>query len=719
MLRLLIVLLLAAPLAANDLALSLPGGDSAWFLLGPSPAPHLPGLPSPDVLGRRAAARPQLELWRYENIGSPWTREAKVAVKGTYLYAVFAIADEPYVLISQPGPHPTAVLRARALDVAGPVPADKVALALGEFADAPAVSPDGTKLVLRVFRGGSAVLAVYSTADWSPLAESPASNFSRPVWINSDSLACIASDADISRVTLGDGSANPAALNQNPRPEPGKLLRLELDASTLNVTELLVGEFPPETFTRALARDACSGGVILARKQGEGVVVEQRAAAPQATPLTIASFEHFRGIAVGGAVVRCMGVQDGQLRTARLRRWAELRVPGLPFQPARVLELPLNEKHEVRDYADPAVSPSGLGGLIDLGRGFHCLIEPAANPDYAQPGQPLCLHTVRAESPGLRRCDSMANAHNLVRVSGLARRFAELEARYKRGIPSTLLAFDLTLNLDKATPKKGTYVELYHGDGRGGQGRIRTEDNLSGTWLMNSIDGGGTAQTDWLYTCADIRAGSVEQQSPARSRKQYDDMLTQLGARRLLMLGDPAAGPEAGGLRFMWQGILRNPVTGARQRVWEFERLEPAARGRDRQSATLRFCADLPATPQGWACPHSLVHADLAVAVAGKDQLGFTSVTFSHEDVIALPNLTAREHPPLLLPRQFWLHERDEAANRLIQRVHAVAHGGEIAHPVELSASGKLRPGYYVPGLSVPVIMRETADSMFRRLQRR
>lgn len=725
---LLLLLLLAAPLAANDLAVSTPQGGAAWLLLEPPPgaagdglAEYAgdPGLAAPDVLGRPAVSRPMLDLWRFDGATGRYSRVTEVS--GGYLYAVFECGGRPHVLFnpSGRGGAPTLVLRADGLKVAaGAVPPGAVLLASNEFADAPAISPDGTRAVLRAFTGGtSAVLRVYDTADWKLLAESQTAAWSRPLWLDNARLACLTSDAGIARVSQGERGAIPR-VNDQPAPRPGKLFRLDLQDGALATAELLAGDFPPETFTRALGWDTVDRQLVLARRDGEAVVVEQRAPEPGAQGRELARLEHFRGLACGGLLVRFAGVRQGRMTVGVLARGGQVTVPAWPRPGRRVVaQLRLGDQRQVLLFDGQGISASGLGGLVDLRRGMFGLVEPAANPDHAREGQPLCLHTLNV--PALPGCDSMRNPRNLARLSGLVKRFAELDTHYPQGIPSTLLAFEMKISLQGADPKKGTYVELFHGDGRGGKGRIRTEDNLSGDWLMNSIDGGGDDTTDWHYSCADIRAGQVQKQAPARAGKVYQDMVTQLEARKLLLLSGVARAPQTGGLEYLGRGRHTDLGTGVEMRVWVYRKFGRLLPDGQREQVVLKFVADLPQGSRGtWQHPHGLLHARLRFAMANGRDAAQTDLSFAPDGFVELPNLTDAARPALLLPREFRIHEWDEVTGKAVERLHARALGGEIAHPRELVESGKLKPGYAVPPLSVPVVLRARADEQFQKLLR-
>ncbi|MBE7490261.1 MAG: hypothetical protein HS108_00650 [Planctomycetes bacterium] len=723
---LLLLLLTAAPLAANDMVVAAPGGRAAWLLLEPPPGQATPGghehgddpgLFAPDVLGRAAAGRPVLDLWRYDGDSARYERITRMA-PGSTLYALFAVGGRPFVLWNRSGPGvpPTTVLRADT-PWAGAPPEAAAVLASAEFADAPSVSPDGTRLVLRAFRGsGSAVLRVYDTAAWTLLAESAAGAWSRPVWIGNGALACLSSDAGIARVSLGERGAIPR-VNDNPPPQAGTLWRLDLQDRALAAVALLAGEFPPETFTRALGWDVLGRALVLARRDGEHVMIEQRPPEPGAVGRELARFDHFRGLVTGGLRVRFAGVRDRRVQLGELSRLQPVTVPAWPRRGARVVAWVRRGPGRVVLRDAPDVSASGLGGLVDPGRGLYGLVEPVANPDHALAGQPICLHTLRM--PDLPGLDSMRNPHNLARLSALVRRFGQLDAAYPRGVPSTLLAFEMTITMPNVDPKKGTYVELYHGDGRGGKGRIRTEDNLSGDWLMNSMDGAGDAETDWHYSCAAIKTGQVQKQAPSRAGKVYDDLVTQLEARKLLLLSGVARAADQGGLVFLGRGTHTDLGTGVTMRVWRYLRLGRELAGGGREAVVLKFVADLPQGSRGtWRHPHSLLHARLRFAMANGRDAAQTDLSFAPDQIVELPNLTEPDRPALLLPAEFRIHEWDEKTGKPVERLHARAKSGEFAHPPELVAGGRLKPGYFVPALDVPVTLRRAADAQFQQLQR-
>jgi hypothetical protein len=120
----------------------------------------------------------------------------------------------------------------------------------------------------------------------------------------------------------------------------------------------------------------------------------------------------------------------------------------------------------------------------------------------------------------------------------------------------------------------------------------------------------------------------------------------------------------------------------------------------------------------GWQCPHSLLQADITFSLANQGGLAFTSVTFSTEKIVSLPNLTKKTDPALLLPGEFWLHERDKETGKYVERLHAIARAGEMAHPAEIVPGGKITPGYYLSPLSIPVWVQDRADAVFRELRR-
>jgi hypothetical protein len=262
-------------------------------------------------------------------------------------------------------------------------------------------------------------------------------------------------------------------------------------------------------------------------------------------------------------------------------------------------------------------------------------------------------------------------------------------------------------------------VELYHGDGRGGKGRIRTEDNLGGNWLMNSIDGAGSADTDWQYMCDNIQKGVVEKRQPTRAGKVYDDMVTQLEARKLLLLSGVAKSADQGGLVFMGRTTHTDLGTGVEMRVWVYRKLGQLLSNGQREQVLIKFVSDLPQGSRGtWVQPHGLLHARLVFAMANGRDAAQTDLSFVPDSFVELPNLTDATKPNLLLPREFRIHEFDAASNKYVERLHAKALSGEIAYPAELVSGGKLKPGYYPPPLSVPVIMRASADDQFQKLQR-
>lgn len=747
-LLLVLLLCLAPALSANDLAVAAPNGHSGWLLLenppgatgeGLSTLAGDPGLPVPEAFSWPGGTYPQTELWHYDARTSRYTRVTDVlsgdAAKAGWrrtLYAVFEVRGEPLVLhydAAKPGGIICHVLRASQCGAGGgSVPAAAVALASADYLDAPAVSPDRQHVALRAFKvvaGKYQVsLRVYRTADWTLAAESAPGPLGRPVWLGNARLAVLrwkgetAPKVDLAAVTTEVRKGN--CVNEEPAPAPATLLRLDLGAGALAETALLEGDFPPETFTRALAGDWATGQVVLARKEGAGVVLERRDPQPGAQGLEIARMEHFRGVACVGTRIHAAGVAGGELRVFTLERWGELRLRGCPALGIAPRRLFMAGTTHQRLEVEPApfLSPSGLGGMLDLGRGVLALLQPAANASFVplQPGnQPAVLHTISVLN---WRLDSMQNPRNLARFSAMVRRFGELDAAHPGGIASTQFAFDVSVNDGQGNVKRGTYVEICHAEGRGGKGRIRTEDNLGGNWLVYSVDGDGTQAGDLVYSSDNLAQGAGKETMDVKSAagsKVYDDLVTQLEARRLLMLNNVASAPENGGLRFMGHSTYRDPAVGTLWRVWVYEKLGREMPDGRRERAELRFVSGLPGGTAGnWAFPHALVRAQLRFAMANKEGAALTDLAFAPDKWVELPNLTDPRQPALLLPAQYRIFEGKQ------EKVSATLKAAIADYPKDIVAAGTLTSGYCVPVLGRSPLrkMREAADRFFRKQQR-
>lgn len=771
----LLITLLALPALANDIAVSAADGRSGWLLLENPPGASGatlseyagdPGLPAPDALGwpHRAGTRadgtyPETELWHYDSRTEQFARATHFLGAGKQgsayrrtLYAVFAIAGTPYVLHYDPyrtlGGY-TQLLRVddNAPAAQGKVPEGAVCLSSADFLDAPAVSPDGRHVAFRGFRDGAYNLRVYDTETWKLIAESETGAFARPVWCDNSSLAVI----------TWDSGKQPEAAQRDPSlkfstrlleshaPQPGKLLRADLSENTLKLTELLAGEFPPDQYTRSVLADPIGLGLVVARKVGEEVAVELREPRPEGKARVIARFAAYRGCAVSMGRIQCAGVREIERSNTfvltDLHRWGEVRAPG------RRIWLPVGDRELVREFPLAHISPDGHGGMIDLGRGVMGVLEPVVNPEY-DPAKPdaaqLLRHTITIDNwPG---CTTMRNPRMLQRLSKLVRRFEEVGQ-----VSSTILAFDIKIAANQgANEKNGRYIELYSSAGRKGKGRIRTEDNLGGSWLVQSIDGSGEMAGDNYYTWAG-QGDKLNAQPAARSGKAYDDLVTQLETRKLLMFSGAEKAVYHGGLLYLQAGHYRDPNSGATWRTWVYARYgrvlneadqeandklvarldelagtlgDPQARAEydkqlkawwaiRRERVVVRFVADLPIGSAGdWKFPHAIAQVQMRFALANQQQAAVTELTFEPDRWVALPHLVDLQNnkpenerkPDLLLPAVFRIYERNKEG-KLEEKLKAVAVGGRDAkgaaqgfdHPVKQVKTGRITPGYEVP----------------------
>lgn len=757
--RLLILLLaFTTPLLANEIAVA--KGDTAWLLLenpyhaggdGFSPYANDPGLPVPDVQawpydGLPSGTYPQTELWRYDAASRRYTRVTDVlggdmtmGFKRT-LHDVFLLDGEPFVLHYDPKLSMkrglTQVLRVgKGIAGDGAVPADSIVLQSATYLECPAVSPDGKHVCFRAFTrdAGTAVwhisLRVFRTSDWKLTGESTIATWARPVWLDAATLACIAWDAaTLPRVPMADPKFK-GYESESHTPQPGKLMLIAAPSGVpATPTELLAAKFPPDNYSRTLLAEPSGLGLLLARELGKEVVVEQRAAKPAAKlaatdVVEVARFPAFRGIATGGGTSRVCGVVDGERRQ-------ELKL--LQYEPTK------DGRTKERTIQMAAWSTDGHSGLLDCGDGIVALLEPVANP--AGPS-PMLRHTLQILN--WDGADSMRNPALLARLSRMVARFDEVERSLGRPIGSTLLTYDIEVAAnDGQNEKKGRYIELFGNRGRGGKGRIRTEDSLSGDWIVQALNGNGTRDGDEYWSCSDIKTTELAKKSGANAGKAYDDLVTQLETRKLLLLNGVQRAPESGGLRFLGRHTHHDPFNGATWRVWVYEKLggyldEPRlkklqqdvtaqqalvegeadaakraelekklhtlklelhAQERNRERMEVRFVADLPAGSAGsWQFPHALARAKLRFALSNGRGASETELMFQPDKYTALPNLTDAKQPELLLPRVFGIFEWNVEKKGWEKRLTATAVDGEFKHPAELVKGGKLRAGYEVP----------------------
>ena len=781
---LLLLVLTAAPLCANDIAISAPNARSGWLLLedpygeaGQHQSDYVtdPGMPAPDPLvwphaqtnGKRVqdGSYPQTDLWYYDANTLRYTRATNVLSadrSGSYkrtLFAVFSIGGKPYVLhydhrqVLKRGYVQVLRVDDATAKAKGAPPETSIVLGSADFIDAPAVSPDGKRVAFRVFgyKDGKlqVSLRVYSVQDWSVIATSEAQTFGRPVWLNNDALAVLAWDAG----DLPDAHQRDPALRfsiqilESHTPEPGRLLRLDLKDDAMSATELLAGEFPSDRYTRTLLSDPFGLGLLVARKLDTEVVVELREPKPEGKSRELVRYEAFRGMSRSLGRIRCAGIRVmDRARTfvvSELWRWGGVSVE-LPFGHSGHA-LPIGDNSELREYPLPQVSPDGHGGLIDLGRGVAGLLEPVVNPDFepkVNEGAQLLRHTMLVLGwPG---CDTMRNPRVLQRLSKLVRRFTEIGT-----VRSTLLAFDIKLSANNGTNEKsGRYVELFSSAGRKGKGRIRTEDNLGGNWLVQAIDGDGTITSDDYYSFDGTppkKAPKMDSKSAGRAGKAYDDLVTQLEARKLLMMSGVDAAPDEGGLYFVRRDYYRDPNSGATWRVWvyrkygriinedaiadtkkEIERIETALKNATgeaktnleedlakqrqvlnkldvgRESTEIRFVADLPIGSAGdWAFPHAIAQVQMKFALSNQRSAAVTELTFEPDKWMSLPHLTdlgngGKRRPDLLLPKVFRIYQRN-AAGKLVEQLKATGVDKGFPIPANLVKAAKVVPGYEVP----------------------
>ena len=756
----LIVALLCVPALANDIAVAAPDGKSGWFLLeeplgpggnGLSDYAGDPGLPAPDALGwpHSADAKvdgsyPTTELWEFsggadrpEGVWKRSTSFLEHQENGAYrrtLYAVFLIEGVPHVLHYDPyqklGGY-TQVLRVDEGSATKSASNDELVgrlkhaalLNSKDFLDAPEVSPDGKHIAFRtaayVDKKFSYRVRVFSTADWKLVAELNTGPTSRFTWAENDTLAYITWEGDTPPKAPQAEKVMSwyVRLHDSHAPKKGALKLAKLADGKLTESELLTGEFPPDHYTRTL--QATSKGLLIARKHEEGVVVELHPTAGGAvTP--VAEFETFRGCAIKESGVIVAGIRT--VDRSKTFVW---------------IDVPFAEGAEPAERMLRQVSTDGHGGLIDLGYGITGIVEAVVNPEYdhaSNKGQ-LLRHTLAVLD---WYCDSMRNPRVIRHLSKMVKRFDDIG-----DIRSTLLVFDIEIAANGGkNEKKGRYVELYGSSGRKGKGRIRTEDNLGGQWIVQAIDGGGETENDEYYDCVGV--GGAMRERPAKNvGKAYDDLVTQLEARKLLMLTDVDRSPENGGLMFLHRGSFRDPNSGAHWRTWVFRKygrvLDTAKEAKlkdqlaqlredrkkedadfktideaiattelalarlTRELLTIHFVADLPNGSAGdWKFPHALAKVEMRFALSNQQNAAVTNLYFEPDKWVALPNVTdlknkKKDSPDLLLPKVFRIFGFPNG--KPVQELKAVAvdPGKPVKHPEQLVRGGELQPGYEIP----------------------
>lgn len=762
----LIVALLCTPAFANDIAVAAPDGNSGWFLLeNPVPAEGAglsrfasdPGLPAPDALRwphtkdkpLGDSSYPLTELWKYtDDMPGTWKRATRLLdhQAGSYrrtLHAVFLLNGTPHVLHYDPltslGGGYSQLIRVG--DDAAEQTADSKALlaklkkavvlnsARGEIFDTPEPSPDGKHLALRFSKKIDGVwrplVRIYETESWTLAAEHMAGPTSRFAWVDNQTLAYIAWDGDTQPAAPQADQVTEwrVRLFESHAPRNGVLKTAVLKDDQLVETDILDGEFPPDQYTRTLLADPDGLGLIVARKDGEAIVVELREPKPDGKATQVGTFILFRGCAVTPDGVIAAGVHKEKSSSV-----------------FRKIDLPRGEDAEPTIIDARHLSTDGHGGLIDLGHGVTGILEAIVNPAYdheTKRGQGQVLRHVLAV-PRWPSCDSLRNPRVIQQVSKMVRRFAEIG-----DVRSTLLVFDIEIAAEKGKHEKnGRYVELYGSGGRKGQGRIRTEDNLGGNWIVQAVDGGGDKDTDDYYDCVG-KDGQMRKRSANNAGKVYDDLITQLEARKLLTLTEVDKNAENGGLIFIRRDSIRDPASGATWRTWMFVKygrvLDPrkqvalrkaidklredrAKEGADlaaidtelaakelelanlpRERLVLHFVAELPHGSAGhWSYPHALAQVEMRFAMSNQREAAVTNLNFEPDSWIALPNVTdlllkQDGGPDLLLPKVFRIYEFQKG--KPVERLKAVAKVGRegIKHPEQFVKGGKLYPGYDVP----------------------
>lgn len=701
----------ASLLAANEVGVA--SGDKAWFVLsdplgdggeGLSEFAADPGLPSPDWEAWPDGHWPATELWCYDANARRFTQatdvlgageEGRVKFRRT-LYAPFSVGGQVFVLHFDPyrqAPGGSGALcHVLRLDPSlreakGALPKAAVALMSEHFIDAPAASADGRHVVFRAAVGKSWVLRVYRSADWTLVAESEAATWARPVWTGESGLACISYEA----------GERPRVSGENPAPARGTLRLLAL-GEKLTHTPLLDGAFPPDHYSRSLVYDASRKVLVMARRDGESLVVESRLPVPGAAARELARVDHLRGIVVDGSAVFIAGVRD---KAADDAKKSDRRLITIVVRP-RASRDESGESDEFLAVARRELSTDGRGGLQDLGGGIGCFLEPALNPLYAESQrQPVLLHTMFVLN--WPACDSMRNPRMLQMLSAQARRFKSIED-YKRtagkrtfqdGIQSTLLAFDLDIKIsDPAVKnKRARYIELYDGSAasRKGRGRIRVEDNIGGNWMVYGLHGDGKDSGDTVHDNTTVTDDGRLASTPALRSGMYEKLLGQIESRRLLILMGLEKSPQAGGLVFEGRSLWRDPITGTERRIWNYRR---KGEGRQ-QSAQMGFIADAPYASSEMPNAHPLLVAAVVFGM-GQGNVNSSVLAFDYTSYVELPDLSGNGAPSMLLPRVIRAYQRNEKGER--EEQFSATLLTEIDHEARHIRGGRLRCGFNVVG---------------------
>ncbi|MDC1142775.1 hypothetical protein OAU50_06760 [Planctomycetota bacterium] len=719
----------AVPLHAQDIGLG--DKDAAWMLLqdpigvdGGGLNIHAgdPGLPVLNPLDWPGGNWPTTELWHFDAktakfkqatkfLGGYETEPAKTNWRRTLL-SVVRINDTPHVLHYDPykiSGHTSSLLKVNEVVIAaeGKVPADSIAFQSDEFFDAPEVSLDGKRIVMRfwVVVDGKyqSEIRMYSLPDFKLIATSEKSTHSRPVWTRDNSVATITwplgsiphqRALNVSKLKKG------LRLHDNDATAEGKLIQLTLVEDKLTTEVVREGTFHGDKTGRTLAFD----GTRLAW-------VEDDAGAPKVwvkdmkagkVSVIVNTLKNIQGLSAMPGVITATGAGIGNNKGLLSVVKSFLNDPPSPAANLTVLFL---RGGDLTTHAS----------LLDFGNGIQAFAEPISNHEFTQTGyktQPIVRHTLRIPELDF---DSLRNPRLLVQMSGLMRSFSQFDDG-KKELPSTQLVFDVDLG-----KKKGRMIEVYHAASRKGKGAIRVEDNLSGpdNEIFRSIyDDRGL---DYYYTGPNAN-GKVTKTLAAKAGKAYDELESQLIARKMLTLTNVTNSLETGGLEFFGRTTHIDPDVGVAMNVATYMKRGRELPGGIFEKVWLTFVTALPTKSAGdWAYPHALCKAKMHFAIAGSRGLAVTNLMFDPDKFVSLERLslrngeTAEDFPKLLLPGDFRIYNPGPGGKPVLA-VTAKLLTERVAWK-KFSKTGEVQSGYFVPGMARNYL-RSAVESRFIEVER-
>ena len=612
--------LCAAALTAGDIGIA--DADPAtggWLLLenplgqggeGHGEYSGDPGLPVLSWASYPGGNWPATELWRYDAKTFKYSQATHVlgGAEGDSerpnlrrtLYSPFLVGSQPYVIHydykDKEGQCRIIKVTPELANAGGKLPASAIVFTSKQFIDAPIVSPGGEYVLMRVFEGNEeSRLVVLGTSDWKQVAATEPDVFARPAWWSTTKF-CAVRYQGVEKLPRAGSSAT-----------KGEVAGFELKKGEAGLvlagpTKLASGLFPQDSRERQLVADPARGLIAYASFNAKGklhlscIVPGTKGFEtfnPHAEPGKLLSLDY------NGKEITFAQAHDQSLTLSFIgergvdRREAASELSGLGAD--GVTSVNVGSSFAVDSIWLANASTHPWSTIQGLGGGVTVVLEAVANPAHElQPKfEPEFLYSlVVPKWPG---CDSMRNPRVLQRISPQVGRFKEIEEMSSLGITSTLLVFrlDVKAAADKIKNKKATFIELYDARGRGGNGRIRVHDDMSTNWLVNSIHGEGTEDTDHVYDCANLKNG-VMTKTAANASATYDDLVAQLEARKMLMLGGAANSWETGGMRFIGREVFEDAINGGKKRVYVYARRgRKIAEGRY-ERVILRFLADPP-----------------------------------------------------------------------------------------------------------------------------